>query len=284
MRRNLDLSALRSFLTVADLGGVTRAAGALNLTQSAVSMQIKRLEETLQIGLFERRNRSLILTPAGEQMLSFARRMLHLNDEAIGKLTGDSFAGEITIGVPHDIVYPVIPRVLRRFARDFPRVQVRLISSYTTELQRDFRRGVCDIILTTERETGIGGEALASRPLRWIGAPGGEAWRQRPLQLAFENSCIFRSDVQRALDDAGIEWEMAVISENTRTIEATVSADLAVHTMLAGMVPSHLEEIEPNAELPELGVEIINLYCSKTAEPQLIQPMIDILRQNFADL
>lgn len=104
MPRNLDLTALRSFVAVADCGGVTRAAGALNLTQSAVSMQLKRLEESLDTKLLDRSSRQISLTAAGEQLVSYARRMLELNDEVYARLTATEFEGEIVLGVPHDIV------------------------------------------------------------------------------------------------------------------------------------------------------------------------------------
>ena len=99
MARNLDLTALRSFVTVADTGGVTRAAGALHLTQSAVSMQLKRLEESLDLRLLDRSRKGAALTAEGEQLLGYARRMLALNDEAISRLTSHEYEGEITLGV-----------------------------------------------------------------------------------------------------------------------------------------------------------------------------------------
>ena len=104
MPRNLDLTALRSFVTVAETGGVTRAAGFLNLTQSAVSMQLKPLEESLNVPLLDRSSRSIALTAAGEQLLGYAKQMVALNDEAWGRLTAEEFEGEITLGVPHDII------------------------------------------------------------------------------------------------------------------------------------------------------------------------------------
>ncbi len=135
MPRNLDLTALRSFVAVADAGGVTRAAGFLNLTQSAVSMQIKRLEETLDLALLDRSARRVALTAAGEQLLGYARWMLALNDEVFGRLTHDDFEGEVVLGVPHDIVYPAIPQVLQRFSAEFPRMRVTLLSSLYAEAE-----------------------------------------------------------------------------------------------------------------------------------------------------
>ena len=173
--RNLDLTALSSFVAVADVGGVTRAAGLMNLTQSAVSMQIKRLEEVLDLALLDRSGRGVALTAAGEQLLGYARKLLSLNDEAVGRLTHQAFEGEIVIGVPSDIVHPFIPQVLRQFTPAFPRVRVSLVSSYTRRLKALYGRGDCDLILTTEDTVDAGGETLIELPLVWIGAPGGSA-------------------------------------------------------------------------------------------------------------
>ena len=157
MARNLDMTALRSFVAIADCGGVTRAAGYLNLTQSAVSMQLKRLEESLDCRLLDRTSRTIALTASGEQLLSYARRMLELNDEVHARLTAKEFEGEITLGVPHDIVYPSIPQVLQQFHANYPRMRVILVSSFTMQLKEQFARGDCDMILTTEDELGEGG-------------------------------------------------------------------------------------------------------------------------------
>lgn len=260
MRRNLDLTALRSFVAAAESSGVTRAAGLLNLTQSAVSMQLKRLEEMLDAQLFDRSGRRIQLTGEGEQLLSYARRMLELNDEVVARMTSPDHQGEIVLGVPHDIVYPVIPGVLKRFNATFPRMRVNLLSSDTRTLKALFAQGKAQMIMTTENELDPGGETLLTLPLTWVGAPDGKAWKERPLRLAFENKCIFRMSVQKALDEVGIPWEMAVESDSSRTIEATVSADLALHAVLEGMCPSYTAPVQHGGALPDLPSKQINLY------------------------
>lgn len=180
MPRNFDLTALRSFVTVADSGGVTRAAGQLNLTQSAVSMQLKRLEDSLGRPLLDRSGRGIALTAEGEQLVGYARRMLALNDEAWGRMTNQAFEGEINFGVPHDVIYPHVPRVVQRFAAEYPRVRVRLHSHYTADLKEMLPRGEMDLIMTTETEVSPGGETLKREPLVWAGAQGGQIWRARP--------------------------------------------------------------------------------------------------------
>lgn len=281
MPRNLDLTALRSFVAVADTGGVTRAAGFLNLTQSAVSMQLKRLEDSIGVNLLDRSARVIALTPSGEQLLSYARRMLELNDQVYGKLTAPEFEGEIKLGVPHDIVYPAIPQVLHRFAAAYPRLRVRLLSSNTIALKQQFSRGEADVILTTEMEGSEGHQKLATRTLVWVGAPGGNAARQRPLPVAFCSSCLFRPRVQRSLDAAGIPWEMAVEGDGDRAIEATVSADLAVHAVLQGTEPSYFERIPASAGLPKLDQMQVNLYRGDLATGAAMDDLVKMLENAF---
>lgn len=280
MARNLDMTALRSFVTVADAGGVTKAAGVLNLTQSAVSMQLKRLEESLGLSLLDRSARQIGVTPQGEQLLSFARRMLALNDEALQRLTADDYEGEIKLGVPHDIIYPYIPPVLRRFAADFPRVKVKLVSAPTKSLRDMFGRGECDAILTTEAHPGPGGEVLVTLPLVWVGAVDGTAWKKRPLPVAFCRNCIFRSGVLKRMDEAGFEWNMVVDSELDNAVDAVVSADLAVHAIIKGVYPRQTAPIPHDAGLPDPGKTGIVLYMQAKDDP-VQAALYDMIRHSY---
>ena len=281
MPRSLDLTALRSFVAVADTGGVTRASGFLHLTQSAVSMQVKRLEEALGLRLLERVGRGVALTPAGEQLLSYARRIVSLNDEALSRLTHRDYEGEIGLGVPCDIVYPAIPSVLKRFAADWPRMRVRLVSDATMTLRRMHAEGALDLYLSTEDGVEADGCALTRRSLVWIGAHGGTAWRQRPLRLAFETDCIFRPGVLAALDAAGIPWEMAVTSESTRAVEVAVAADLAVHVALEGNEVRDVERIDHGGALPPLASQRINLYGERLLRGEPALALARLVREAF---
>ncbi|MBO6868803.1 transcriptional regulator, LysR family [Thalassococcus halodurans] len=279
--RNLDLGVLRSFMTVADAGGVTRAAGILNLTQSAVSMQLKRLEETLGVPLLERSGRGLRLTSSGEQLLHYSRKLVALNDEAWGKLTAEDYEGELRLGVPHDVIYPTIPQVLKKFSADFPRMKVQLISLPSLTLKKQFAQGECDLILTTELQPDAGGEILALKKLVWIGAINGSTWRERPLRVAFCSNCIFRPGTVEELGKSGIPWEYAVDSENDNAVEAAVSADLAIHVTMEGNLPAQTEAIDHGDSLPDPGRTGIVMYVQKSASTP-IAGMADILRAAFA--
>lgn len=280
MPRNLDITALRSFVAVADSGGVTKAAGYLHLTQSAVSMQLKRLEETLDVQLLDRANRTVSVTAEGEQLLSYARRMVALNDEAYARLTAKEYEGEIVLGVPHDIIYPYVPPVLRQFSSDYPRVQIRLVSAPTTQLREMFGRGECDAILTTEEQPGPGGEVLVKLPLLWIGAVGGTAWKQRPLPVAFCKNCIFRSGVLKRLDDSNFDWQMIVDSDLDNAVEAVVSADLAIHAAIKGVYPRQTAPIEHDGVLPDPGESQIILYMQPHGD-EVVQALRDLIHNAY---
>lgn len=279
MRRNLDLAALRALAAISDFGGVTRAAHVLNLTQSAVSMQIKRLEESLDQTLLDRSGRGVQLSAEGEQLLTYGRRMLALNDEAISRLTDSDYEGEIVVIVPHDIVYPHIPQVLRHFQAIYPRMRVQLLALNTIKAKEAFAAGDCDLILTTELHCDVGGETLTRLPLVWIGAPGGQAWRQRPLKLALGRYCTFRPGIVAALDRAGIAWEAAVESESDRTLEAAVSSDMAIHALLATTEPPQAERVNHGGALPELQTYLVNLFVRPGRSSPGVEALAGLLRK-----
>jgi len=281
MPRNLDLTALRSFVTVLETGGVTRAAHQLHLTQSAVSMQLKRLEEALGQPLLDRAGRGVAATAQGEQLLAYGRRILALNDEVWDRMTHTAFEGEIRFGVPSDIVYPHVPGILRRIDREYPRIKVQLISSYTMKLRELLDKGDADVILTTENDTPADAECLGTQPLVWVGGPNGNAWRQRPLRLAFERNCLFRPWALAALDRAGIPWEMAVDTDSTRTVEATLSADLAIHAMLESGISAPMEPVSHGGQLPDLPSSRINMRVARTAAGEPVEALANMVRQAY---
>ena len=214
-------------------------------------------------------------------MLHYSRKLVALNDEAWGKLTAEDYEGELRLGVPHDVIYPTIPQVLKKFSADFPRMKVQLISLPSLTLKKQFSQGECDLILTTELQPDAGGEILALKKLVWIGAINGSTWRERPLRVAFCSNCIFRPGTVEELGKSGIPWEYAVDSENDNAVEAAVSADLAIHVTMEGNLPAQTEAIDHGDSLPDPGRTGIVMYVQKSASTP-IAGMADILRAAFA--
>ena len=277
--QTFDLGTLRSLVAIAETGSMTRAAARLFLTQSAISMQMKRLENSLGFSLFERTAQGMTPTSEGEQLLQFARQMLALNDEAMGRLTSPDYEGVIRFGVPGDIVYPQIPRVLKEFSRDYPRVQIKFTTKKTYSLLEEFNQGMHDIVLTTEPAPREGGEVIVSNPLVWIGAVDGHAWKKRPLPLGFAKNCAFLAGVTSALEQAGVAWIDQVHSENEAAIDAMVSADLCVSARLKSSSLSDAVTIDHGGQLPDLPSHSIVLYYDETLGNPAVQSLAEYLRR-----
>ena len=279
--RNLDMGTLRSFVTIADSGSMTRAASRLFMTQSAISMQIKRLETSLGLSVFERSAQGMTTTLEGEQLLQFANQMLALNDEAMGRLTSPDYEGVIRFGAPCDVIYPHVPGVLKEFSRDFPRVQLKFSSGQTINLRDQFERGLQDVVLTTEREPGPGGTVVSTQPLIWTGAEDGHAWKKRPLPLGISKTCAFRSSVTKALDDAELDWIDIVNSTDVIAVEAMTSADLCIGAELECVKDSGRLLIDHRGQLPELPEFSIVLYCTDNPGNQLAKTLVEYLLRAY---
>ena len=278
MAKNLDLVALRSFVAVADSGGVSMAAERMHLTQSAVSMQVKRLEQDFDTKLLQRKGRGVVLTPVGEQLLSYARRLIALNDETWTRLTNDDFEGQVSLGIPVDMMEPEVPEILKRCKAQYPRVRINLISSLTKTLRQRLAKGEIDIILTTELALSPGGETLMVESNDWYGARGGIAHLQRPLPISLCRNCAMRPSVIEALDAADLAWVDVGDTDTESTVDALVTADLSISPRLRQRAPLAVRLDDP--ALPRLPDALINLYVAKQRNRR-IDSIAHIVRETF---
>jgi DNA-binding transcriptional LysR family regulator len=281
MRRHIDLALLRTFVTVAETGGMTSAAKALNLTQAAVSQQVRRLEEFFDAQLFTRDNRRPALTGCGERLIAYAQRMLAMNDEVWCVMTSPDFEGEVRLGVPHDIVQPFITPILKSFNQQWPRVRVSLVCLPTFRLLKMLEDGEIDVVLTTEPQPGEQGELLLPDQLVWVGARGGEAHLRRPLPVSFgDPTCAFRAVTVKALGEAGLDWRLTCETTDFSPYCATIEADLAVAPMLTVTVPSKLRILAQSEGLPPLPAFFINLRLPRGAS-DIAEEMARFIRAGF---
>lgn len=285
MPRNIDTALLRSFVAVAETGGVTRAAVALHLTQAAVSQQLKRLEDSLGTALFARDRQRMALTSAGERLLARAQRMLAVNDEIWTTMTAPEFEGEVRLGVPRDIVAPFVPPVLRAFGRDWPRVRLTLEIWNTVRLRQMLARDELDLCLATELGCDVGGDVLFTEPLVWVGALGGTAWQTDPLPLALgDPSCAFRVPIMEALTGWGRDWRRACECRDDAGVMAVIGADLAVGAFLRSTLPPTLAPVPREAGLPPLPAFSVNLYAPKRAASPVVAELALHIRRSLAPL
>jgi DNA-binding transcriptional LysR family regulator len=204
----------------------------------------------------------LTLTPAGEHLLVRASRLLIINDDIWATMTSPHFSGEVTLGVPADIVRTYVPAILRRFNSAWPQIRVTLVCDASERLIAGVDAGDVDLALTTELGCGDRGEALASKPLVWVGANGGTAWTLDPIPIATGDAkCPFRAIALKALADGGRVWQSVCEVSSFEPICANVEADLAVAPLLASTVPTGMQILdEKNSGLPPLPDVSLNLY------------------------
>src|SRR6185295_17569033 len=179
--RDIDISLLRTFVSVSETRRMTSAARLVHRTQSAVSQQIKRLEMQLGSVLFDRKAGAVHLTRDGEKLLIRARQLIALNDEVVDQMRGSDFSGEVRLGVAHDVVRSMMPPVMQQFHQSHPNVLITLVSDTTLNLRSALREETIDLALLTEKERGDRSQFLMTDRLVWIGLRSGEAHRRRPL-------------------------------------------------------------------------------------------------------
>jgi DNA-binding transcriptional LysR family regulator len=283
MHRDIDTALLRAFVAVVETGSVTGGAVLLNLTQAAVSQQLKRLEELFGTELFERRHKRLVLRPNGERLLAHAQRLIALNDEVFGAMSAPAYEGEVRLGVPHDIVGPYLPPILKRFDKAWPRVRVSLKCTTTPQLLELMRKGRIDLTLTTEISCGAGGETLLEDDLVWAGAIDGAASGRDPLPVSLgDEKCEFRPSVLKALRGAGRDWRPVCEVSSMEPLLASIEADLAIAPLLRSTIPRYLQPIERDARLPRLPKFRINLYLPPARQNEIAIELARHIRQEFA--
>lgn len=252
--RSLDIDLLRSFVAVADTGSFTRAAPMVARTQSAVSLQIKRLEDQLGRALFVRGPRRVALTPEGEKLLGHARHMLRLNDAAMAELTEPDVAGLVRLGVPEDFATAHLPDVLALFTQAHPRVELEVTCDLTLNLQAGFNRGDFDLVLV-KREPGVAidGMRVWREPLVWVARDNSPLPEDGPLPLIVSpQPCVYRKRAVSALDAARRAWRCAYTSTSLTGTQAAVRAGLGIAVLPREMCPDFLTPLGRDSGLPEL--------------------------------
>lgn len=260
MSLNLDPDLLRTFVAIVDTGGFTPAARQVHRTQSAVSMQMKRLEEGVGRLLFERDGRGVNLTVDGDALLIYARRLLRLHDEAVSVLTQPEMVGTVRLGTPDDYVDRFLPDILARFAKAYPRVQVEVLCEPSVHLRELLANRGIDLALITCIPGRESGEVLRHEPIVWVTSERHCVHECEPLPLAvFQKGCFFRDWATAALDHIGRAYRIAYSSPSISGIFASVSTGLAVTVLARSVVPANLRVLTEQEGFPALSSAMITL-------------------------
>jgi DNA-binding transcriptional LysR family regulator len=269
MRRiTFDLDVLRSFTLGVELGSFAKAAERLGRSTSAVSAQLKKLEEQVGAPVLRKSGRNMVPTPTGEVLIAYARRLLELNDEASHAVNGTDLEGALRLGVAEDFAEALLANVLGSFARAHPRVRVEARIARNVELIDQIERGKLDLALAWDvgRPTAHA-RRVGSSSMCWIGSPMlalPQELRDEPVPLAvMEAPCLMRTAAIGALDKAGIPWRIAFSSPSLGGVWAAVEAGLGVTVRTRAVVPPGLDV---RSGLPRLPQVRLNIHRSE-AEP-----------------
>lgn len=285
MPTDLDLDLLRCFVTVSENSGFTLAARRLNLSQSAVSMKIQRLEGQLGTPLFTRSSRSLHLTDSGELVLGYARRLLALNQEMMERLAEPVQAGRLRLGVVQQFGQQMLPRFLALFKKAHPQVQLSVEVGMSADLMAALAEGGFDIVVAAsglapgpavEGSLFTEKDVILREPMVWAQAASSSLdLKSRPLPLVLlAATCHFRRVAQDALERAGIPWESVYSSASLASVQAAVQADLGLAAFSRSCLQPGMRVLSPSrAALPVLPEASLSLYCLKSAPPALVDSL-----------
>jgi DNA-binding transcriptional LysR family regulator len=273
---------LHTFAEIVEHGSFTHAAMRVHRTQSAVSMQIRRLEEQLGCRLFERTGRSVKLTGQGEIFYDHARRILQAYREALTVVNGRSLEGDITLGLPDDFATSFLPRVLSRFNETYPWIRLNLVCEPSRRLISQIADGLIDIALVTEGEGTTSGIVLRREPLVWASSARHDVHHRDPIPLAiFHAGDVFRRSAIEQLEARGRRAKIAVTSLSFAGISAAVDAGIALAVVFHGSLRPGWRILgvrEGFPALPDLGVVLLR---SSHQQPEIVDRLSDHILENL---
>jgi DNA-binding transcriptional LysR family regulator len=283
---DLDIDLLRCFVTVAERGGFTAAGRTLGLTQSAISLKIKRLEDVLQRRILARTSRRLALTPEGEVLLAYARRLLTLNDEAVRRMIAPPVRGHLRLGVADHFVPQHLAPILARFAHTYPDVQLEVEVGRSAELRTACEKGALDLVIAKRRDGESTGVPIWTETLAWVAGTDSAfltpdaAGRNAPLPLAMlPPGCMFRDRALATLSRANIAHEIVYTSASLLGVIAAAEAGLAVTVLGLSTLTPGLREVP---FLPPLGTAVMAIFGDAEGRSALVEPLVGFIRESLA--
>ncbi len=280
----LDLDLLKTLVAIAETGNFSAAAAAVHRTPSAVSMQVKKLEDILGRPVFIRDSRSVELTADGAFLLEHGRRMLALNRDAVARFVQPEIEGVVRLGAPDDVAERFLADMLRRFADSHPQVTVNVTVDGTDRMIDMLKRGQLDLTLIT-CEAGFRedrAEVLYREQLVWAACRGGVAAEKKPLPVSvWEEGCAWRKAALDQLDAEGTAWRVAFQSAHISGQRAAVMADLAVAPIPVSSIGGDIIEAHAKFGLPKLPTYALGLLLADKPNAA-IEAAADHLRASFA--
>ena len=279
---NLQIDYLRTFITLAETKGFTKTGIQVNKSQSAVSMQIKRLEDEIGKKLFERMGKTVKLTAEGNILIKYAMRIIKEHNDAIRALSNPDLEGFIRFGSPEHYTIGVLPKLLAQFASAYPEVLVEMRCENSDKIKEAVDKGELDVGICTQISDG--GQVISHDPVVWVADPGFIIQKHKTVPIAvFEDDCIFRTWAIEALEKSGISYRIVYVSRSISGLIDAVRAGFAVAPIIYSNVPSDLKIIELENGLPVLPVSNIVLHKTKKVTSEIIECFCEHIIKSFGE-
>lgn len=273
----LDMELVRAFVAVVEAGGFTAAANVLHRTQAAISLQIKKLEEAVGGRLIVRGSGQFRLTDRGETLLDYARRLIALNQEALGRLDPSRISGKVRLGATEHYAGRILPRLIAAFCRDHPDVQIE-VQSDTSAAMRSRLGAEFDLLIGMTLQSEALGVVLRTDEVVWATAPTNSPHQHKPLPLALSvPGAMFRQMAISALNAIGRDWRLAYLSKNASAVEGVVAAGLAISVFNHSTIESRLRILTAEDGFPPLQPVNITIESASRELPQSIRRFRDYL-------
>ncbi len=281
----LELDLLKTLVAIAETGNFSKAAETTFRTPSAVSMQVKRMEETLGRSIFRRDSRSVSLTDDGERLLAHARRVLALNRDIVSQFVSPDVSGIVRLGAPDDVAERFLPEMLCRFSECHPAVTVDVVVENSPVLAERVRKQQLEIAIVTcgdNPKNPIQAEVVFRERLCWAGVRGGIAAEQNPLPITvWDEDCIWRKAAIGSLEKQNRDFRIAFRSAHISGQKAAVFADLAIAALPVSSCEGRIISLDSKYDLPELPEYALGILVNDNATPQVISAA-DHIRASFA--
>lgn len=263
---HMDLNALRTLLAIVDEHSFAAAANRIHRTQPAISQQMRRLEDQLNAKLFSRNGRKKELTPAGERLVSYARRLTSLHDEAIASVRDDQLDGQVRIGSSADIADTILPNKLRHFARTNPEVSIEIWVDRSPVLMEKLKRSEIDIAITTRFDPNYESDVLRTSPIVWLCASEYRLDITRPIPLVLVNEpSIFRHIALESLQKNKILWRERYTTPSLAGLRTSILAGLGITARSTELLTPDFRILGKIDGLPSLPSITFYLYLRKEA-------------------
>ena len=281
----LDIDQLRTFVAIADTGSFTRAADIVHKTQSAVSMQMKRLEERVGRAVFERDGRGTRLTDEGDRLLDYARRIVRLNAECIASFNDQELTGRVRLGLPDDYADRYLPEILARFSRSNPRAEVTVMCEPTPHLMDRVQNGDLDLAIITHVDRRGPSEIVRAEQLLWVTSARHAVHEEAPIPLALGRpTCDWRQSATEALERSNRPFRILYVSWHSTAVGAAVVAGLAVSVLPESAIRSGMRILGPSDGFPALPSCKIGLIRSRREANPLADALGFHIKQSLDNL